>query len=98
MGARRPRRSSAMTEGRPPFPPITADSPRQQVQPAEDTWNTRDRHLVSLAYTPDSVCPNRDAFVVGREQIVQSLTEKWERELDYALRKSLWSFTGNRIA
>ncbi len=26
------------------------------------------------------------------------LTRKWERELDYALRKNLWSFSGNRIA
>ena len=26
------------------------------------------------------------------------LTGKWERELDYALRKSLWTFAGNRIA
>jgi nuclear transport factor 2 (NTF2) superfamily protein len=53
---------------------------------------------VSLAYTPDSVWRNRDTFVVGREQIVEFLTAKWERELDYVLRKSLWSFTGNRIA
>jgi uncharacterized protein len=29
---------------------------------------------------------------------VQFLTAKWERELDYALRKSLWCFEGNRIA
>ena len=26
------------------------------------------------------------------------LTRKWQRELDYALRKSLWSFHDNRIA
>ena len=26
------------------------------------------------------------------------LTRKWERELDYRLTKSLWSFTDNRIA
>jgi hypothetical protein len=29
---------------------------------------------------------------------VKFLTAKWERELDYALRKSLWAFTDNRIA
>jgi nuclear transport factor 2 (NTF2) superfamily protein len=87
-----------MTEGRPPFPPFDEDSARQKVQAAEDAWNTRDPHRVSLAYTPDSVWRNRDAFVVGREQIVEFLTAKWERELDYALRKSLWSVTGNRIA
>jgi hypothetical protein len=37
-------------------------------------------------------------FVAGRAQIVALLTSKWERELDYALRKNLWSFDGNRIA
>ena len=53
---------------------------------------------MSLAYTPDSVWRNREIFVVGREQIISFLTAKWERELDYVLRKSLWSFTDNRIA
>ena len=87
-----------MTEGRPPFPPFDEGSARQKVQAAEDAWNTRDPHRVSLAYTSDSVWRNRDTFVVGREEIVSFLTAKWERELDYALRKSLWSFTDNRIA
>ena len=53
---------------------------------------------MSLAYTPDSVWRNRDTHVAGREQIVEFLTRKWEGELDYALRKNLWSFFGNRIA
>jgi uncharacterized protein len=29
---------------------------------------------------------------------VDFLRRKWERELDYALRKDLWAFSGNRIA
>lgn len=87
-----------MTQGRPPFPPFDEDSARQKVQAAEDAWNTCDPHRVSLAYTPDSVWRNRDAFVTGRHQILEFLTAKWERELDYVLRKSLWSFTDNRIA
>ena len=37
-------------------------------------------------------------FVTGREQIVQFLTRKWEKELDYRLIKELWAFAGNRIA
>ena len=41
---------------------------------------------------------NRDEHIVGREEIVAFLTRKWQRELDYSLRKSLWSFSGNRIA
>ncbi len=87
-----------MTEGRPPFPPFDVASARQKVQAAEDAWNTRDPHRVSLAYTPDSIWRNRESFIVGREQIVDFLTAKWQRELDYVLRKSLWSFTENRIA
>ena len=87
-----------MTESRPPFPPFDAQTAGQKVQAAEDAWNTRDPHRVSLAYTEDSVWRNRDRFLTGREQIVAFLTEKWERELDYALRKALWSFTDDRIA
>ena len=87
-----------MTESRPPFPPFDQAAALKKVQAAEDAWNTRDPARVSLAYTPDSVWRNRDTHVVGREQIVEFLTRKWERELDYALRKNLWSFSDNRIA
>jgi len=83
---------------RPPLPPFTEETARQKVQAAEDAWNTRDPHRVSLAYTEDSVWRNRDTFVTGREEIVKLLTAKWDRELDYALRKELWAFGGNRIA
>nr|WP_315987140.1 nuclear transport factor 2 family protein [Actinomadura sp. HBU206391] len=87
-----------MMTGRPPFPPFDEETAAQKVQAAEDAWNTRDPQRVSLAYTEDSVWRNRDRFVTGREAIVAFLTEKWERELDYALRKELWSFSGDRIA
>jgi uncharacterized protein len=87
-----------MTTGRPPFPPFTEDTAIQKVQAAEDAWNTRDPERVSLAYTEDSVWRNRDTFVSGRAEIVAFLTAKWERELDYVLRKSLWGFRGNRMA
>jgi nuclear transport factor 2 (NTF2) superfamily protein len=82
---------------RPPFPPFDDDTARQKVQAAEDAWNTRDPERVSLAYTEDSVWRNRDRYVVGRARIVEFLTAKWARELDYALRKELWGFRGNRI-
>ena len=68
------------------------------MQAAEDAWNTCDPEKVAAAYTTDSVWRNRDVFVTGREQIVLFLTDKWERELDYALRKSLWAFDADRIA
>jgi uncharacterized protein len=83
---------------RPPLPPFDLVSATAKVQAAEDAWNTRDPHRVSLAYTEDSQWRNRDVFLTGRAAIVEFLTAKWERELDYVLRKSLWSYGGDRIA
>jgi nuclear transport factor 2 (NTF2) superfamily protein len=87
-----------MAAGKPPFPPFDADSARQKVQAAEDAWNTRDPEKVAGAYTEDSVWRNRDQFVNGRAEIIAFLRQKWERELDYALRKEMWGFSGNRIS
>ena len=83
---------------RPPLPPFTEETARQKVQAAEDAWNTRDPERVAGAYTENSVWRNRHEFVTGRAEIVEFLRRKWSRELDYALRKELWSFHGNRIA
>jgi uncharacterized protein len=85
-------------ESRPPLPPFTEETARQKVQAAEDAWNTCDPVRVSLAYTPDSEWRNRDEFFQGRPAIVDFLRRKWDRELDYRLRKELWCFTGNRIS
>jgi nuclear transport factor 2 (NTF2) superfamily protein len=87
-----------MADDRPPYPPFTLETARQKVQAAEDAWNTRDPERVSKAYSEDSRWRNRETFVTGRTEIVAFLTGKWDRELDYALRKSLWSFHDNRIA
>lgn len=83
---------------RPPLPPFTEETARRKVQLAEDAWNTRDPRKVALAYTEDSEWRNRDRFLRGREEIVAFLTDKWQRELGYRLRKELWAYTGNRIA
>jgi nuclear transport factor 2 (NTF2) superfamily protein len=83
---------------RPPLPPFTRETAAQKVRAAEDAWNTCDPERVSLAYSEDSVWRNRDEFLHGRAEIVAFLTAKWERELDYALRKDLWCFEANRIA
>ncbi len=83
---------------RPPVPPFTEATARQKVQTAEDAWNTRDAAKVAAAYTVDTVWRNRSEFVTGREQVRAFLVGKWQRELDYALRKSLWAFTDDRIA
>jgi uncharacterized protein len=87
-----------MTNERPPLPPFTHETAAQKVQAAEDAWNTRDPGRVALAYSEDSIWRNRDLFVSGRDEIVAFLTAKWERELEYALRKNLWCFDDNRIA
>jgi len=83
---------------RPPLPPFDRDAALKKVQAAEDAWNTRDPERVAGAYTVDSVWRNRGTFLTGRDAIVQFLTAKWERELDYALRKNLWAFSADRIA
>jgi len=83
---------------RPPLPPFDRESALQKVQAAEDAWNTRDPQRVALAYTPDSVWRNRDLFLHGRDEIIAFLTGKWEKELDYVLRKGLWAFGDDRIA
>jgi uncharacterized protein len=83
---------------RPPLPPFDPESAMTKVQAAEDAWNTRDPERVAGAYTVDSVWRNRDQFITGRAEIIEFLRAKWDRELDYALRKNLWGFRGNRIA
>ena len=85
----------SLTDVRPPF---TLETATAKVRAAEDAWNSRDPHRVSLAYSEDSEWRNRDRFVRGRNQIREFLTGKWEQELDYRLTKSLWSFSDDRIA
>jgi nuclear transport factor 2 (NTF2) superfamily protein len=87
-----------MSEERPPLPPFTLETAIRKVRLAEDAWNSRDPARVALAYTVDSKWRNRAEFPVGREQIVEFLTRKWRRELDYRLIKELWTFADNRIA
>ena len=89
---------STSPEQRPPLPPFTLETARQKVQAAEDAWNTRNPRLVALAYSQDSQWRNRNEFIAGRDAIEAFLTRKWQQELDYRLRKELWSFTDNRIA
>jgi nuclear transport factor 2 (NTF2) superfamily protein len=85
-------------EQRHPLPPFTYETAVQKVQLAEDAWNSKDPNRVSLAYTVDTEWRNRDKFINGREDVVHFLTKKWEKELDYKLKKELWSYTDNRIS
>jgi nuclear transport factor 2 (NTF2) superfamily protein len=83
---------------RPPLPSFTRETAVQKVRLAEDGWNSRDPGKVPLAYTTDSQWRNRTEFPKGRQQIVEFLTRKWAKELDYRLIKELWAYEGNRIA
>ena len=85
-------------EPRPPVPPFSRDDAITKVRRAEDAWNTREPERVALAYTPDSRWRNRSEIFQGRPAIVEFLTRKWARELDYRLIKELWAFGDDRIA
>ncbi len=83
---------------RPPLPPFTLETAKAKVQAAEDAWNTRDPERVALAYTADSQWRTRSEFFSGRDNIRAFLPRKWNHELEYRLKKELWSFTDNRIS
>ena len=85
-------------EPRNPLPPFTEETARQKVLMAENAWNSKDAERVAGAYTPDSQWRNRNEFIQGREEIIAFLKGKWDREIDYVLRKDLWAFSRNRIA
>ncbi len=80
-----------------PVPPFTRETAEQKVQAAEDAWNTRDPEKVAGAYSVDTRWRNRGEEITGREAVIAFLRSKWEKELDYRLRKNLWSFTDDRI-
>ena len=79
-------------------PPFNRETATAKVRAGEDLWNTRDPSRVALGYTLDSWWRNRSSFVQGRDQIVDFLTVKWARELDYRLIKELWAYGDDRIA
>ena len=81
-----------------PIPPFTRETALQKEQMAEDAWNTRDPEKVCLGYTTDTEWRNRNEFIKGREAVIKFLKRKWQRELDYKLKKELWGFLGNRMA
>ena len=87
-----------MSEQKLPLPPFTKKTATQKVQIAEDGWNSKDPVKVSMAYTKDTEWRNRDQFVNGREAVQNFLADKWNKELDYKLKKELWAFTDDRIA
>ena len=86
------------TEQKHPLPPFNMETALQKVQLAEDAWNSKDPERIALAYTIDTEWRNRTEFINGREAVKEFLKGKWERELDYKLKKELWGFRENRMA
>ena len=85
-------------EKRFPLPPFSLETAKQKIQLAEDAWNSQDPERVSLAYTVDSEWRNRNEFINGRAEIVAFLGKKWQKELNYRLKKEYWAHIDNRIA
>ena len=81
-----------------PLPPFNEETAKQKVQMAEDAWNSKDAITVSMAYSADTEWRNRTTFINGRKEVQEFLSDKWENELDYKLKKELWGFRNNRIA
>lgn len=81
-----------------PLPPFTLETALEKIQLAEDAWNSKDPERVSKAYTVNSEWRNRSEFINGRDQIIAFLTGKWQRELNYKLKKEYWAHIDNRIA
>lgn len=81
-----------------PLPPFTMETALQKVQLAEDAWNSKDPERVCMAYTIDTEWRNRTDFINGREGVKEFLKGKWDRELNYKLKKELWGFRENRMA
>ncbi len=81
-----------------PLPPFTMETALQKVQLAEDAWNSKDPERISQGYSIDTEWRNRTEFIIGREAVKDFLKHKWEKELDYKLKKELWGFRENRMA
>ena len=81
-----------------PLPPFSKETAIQKIQKAEDAWNSKDPIRISMAYTLDTEWRNRDQFINGRKEVQEFLADKWKNELDYKLKKELWTFNENRIA
>lgn len=85
-------------EQRIPLPPFTLETALQKVKLAENAWNSKNPEEISKAYTIDTQWRNRTDFINGREEVIAFLKRKWEKELNYKLKKELWGFRENRMA
>jgi hypothetical protein len=73
-----------------PLPPFSLETVKEKIQLAENAWNSKDPIKISMAYSADTEWRNRNQFVNGRAEVQAFLTGKWEKELDYKLKKEYW--------
>ncbi|MGK0293365.1 MAG: nuclear transport factor 2 (NTF2) superfamily protein [Porticoccaceae bacterium] len=83
---------------RKPLPDFSYEEAVLKIRLAEDAWNNQDPKKIATAYSLDSKWRNRDTFTQGRKGIVELLSAKWRKEVEYRLIKELWAHSGNRIA
>ncbi|WP_298725931.1 DUF1348 family protein [uncultured Ferrovibrio sp.] len=81
-----------------PLPPYTYETAVQKVRSAENAWNTRDPHILSLAFSPECRWFSRSGALLGRKAIEEHLARKWAVELEYRVAMELWAFMDNQIA
>jgi uncharacterized protein len=79
-------------------PPFTEASARQMVQNAQNAWNRRVAEDIPGDYTVNTKWRYKDAFLVGRKNIVPFLKERWPLQQEYRLKKELWVFGDDRIS
>ncbi|WP_073312047.1 nuclear transport factor 2 family protein [Flavobacterium terrae] len=85
-------------EQRLPLPPFTLETALQKVKLAEDAWNSKNPDEIAKAYTIDTQWRNRTEFINGRDEVEAFLKRKWQKEINYKLKKELWGFRENRMA
>jgi nuclear transport factor 2 (NTF2) superfamily protein len=71
---------------------VTSNTPLSRLK------QNRNPDVIKMAYTPDSIWRNRHHFLQGRDAIKDFLTDKWEKEHGYRLRKELFAFTDNKVS
>ena len=81
-----------------PLPPFNKETAQQKVEMAEQAWNSKNPEKIATAYSIGTEWRNRNKFINGRKEVQEFLSNKWEKELDYKLKKELWAFQDNRIA
>jgi nuclear transport factor 2 (NTF2) superfamily protein len=86
------------TEKRFPLPPWDMDSAAQKLQLLQNDWNTLDADKVAANYAPDAEMRFGTAFLNGREQIKQFLTDKWQQCPGFTLKLDLWGALKGRMA